>query len=84
MIAWWWNQTSKNKTEEAEPEMAEPGGKMKAGPRRTKAKKMFSTNRFANLIRRNSISLKTKGTWVRKSSQGWMDNPFRPGWIPNL
>ena len=36
----------------------------KPGPRqrRAKAKKMFSRNRFANLVRRNSISLKTKGT----------------------
>jgi hypothetical protein len=46
---------------EAERKEADPERKMKPGPRR-KAKKMFSRNRFANLVRRNSISLKTKGT----------------------
>ena len=65
MIAWWWKETSKkNETvEETVDEESESTSRttIKPGPRRTRAKKLFSRNRFANLVRKNSVSLKTKG-----------------------
>ena len=71
MITWWWREARQvaDRQPNAAPseDQARDTGlsmptRLPANSRMTKSKKAFSRTRFANLIRRNSIQLKTKGT----------------------
>ena len=70
MITWWWREARQvaDRQPNAAPseDQAKEAGlsmptRLPANSRMTKSKKAFSRTRFANLIRRNSIQLKTKG-----------------------
>ena len=71
MITWWWREARQVADRQpnaapSEDQARETGlsmpTRLPANSRMTKSKKAFSRTRFANLIRRNSIQLKTKGT----------------------
>ena len=70
MITWWWREARQVTDRQpnaapSEEDSDEPGlsmpTRLPANSRMTKSKKAFSRTRFANLIRRNSIQLRTKG-----------------------
>ena len=70
MITWWWREarqvTDRQPNAAPSEENSDETGvsmptRLPANSRMTKSKKAFSRTRFANLIRRNSIQLRTKG-----------------------
>ena len=69
MITWWWRearqvtdrQPNSSTFEDPRATGVSMPTRLPANSRMTKSKKAFSRTRFANLIRRNSIQLKTKG-----------------------